>query len=81
MLTDWQFIDCNTLRENKSGYEIHLDGGTWFHPLRLKPVASPQMRFTLQLKLLRSGLEHIKYIGDDRHSEKKSHKKLKLVAS
>ncbi len=63
---NWQFIDRNTLRENKSGYEIHLGGGTWFHPLRLRPKAPQGMNFTHQLKLLRSGLEHIQSIGNGR---------------
>ncbi len=81
MLTDWQFIDCNTLRENTSGYEIHLCGGTWFHPLRLKPQAPESMKFTHQLKLLKSGLEHIKYLGDNRYSERNNQEELERIAS
>ncbi len=68
----WKFIDRNTLRENKSGYEIHLGGGTWFHPLRLRPKAPQGMNFSLQLKLLRSGIDHIQSIGNSRSTSNKA---------
>ncbi|MGH1439129.1 MAG: hypothetical protein ACRBBR_03365 [Cellvibrionaceae bacterium] len=59
----WQFADLNTLRDDDSGYEIHLEGGTWFHPKKLRPKAPEGMSFSKQLKLLRKGLQHIKSIG------------------
>jgi len=59
----WQFADLNTLRDSDSGYEIHLHGGTWFHPKKLRPLAPEGMNFSTQLKLLRKGLQHIKSIG------------------
>lgn len=59
----WQFADLNTLRDSDSGYEIHLEGGTWFHPKRLRPKAPDGMNFSVQLELLREGLKHIKSIG------------------
>lgn len=61
----WHFAGLNVLRENESGYEIHLDAGTWFHPKRLRPKAPEGMNFSTQITLLRKGLKHIKSIGGD----------------
>ncbi|MFT6388586.1 MAG: hypothetical protein ACJAUP_001969 [Cellvibrionaceae bacterium] len=63
----WRFADLNTLRDSDSGYAIHLEGGTWFHPKRLRPKAPENMSFSIQLKLLRKGLQHIKSIGIGNH--------------
>ena len=60
----WHFADLNTLRDLDSGYEIHLESGTWYHPKRLRPRAPGKMSFSTQLKLLRKGLAHIKSIGN-----------------
>jgi len=59
----WQFADLNTLRDSDSGYEIHLEGGTWFHPKKLRPKAPEDMNPSMRLKLLRKGLQYIKSIG------------------
>ncbi len=61
----WQFADLTTLREKESGYEIHLEGGTWFHPKKLRPKAPEGMDYSLRLTTLRHGLQHIKAIGGD----------------
>lgn len=61
----WQFADLNTLRDSDTGYEIHLEGGTWFHPKKLRPKAPEGMNFSVKLKLLRKGLQHIKAIGSN----------------
>ncbi|MFT6388585.1 MAG: hypothetical protein ACJAUP_001968 [Cellvibrionaceae bacterium] len=64
---NWQFTTHNILCELQSGYEIHLAGGTWLHPKRLKPLSSKGIEFPDQLSLLRSGLQYIKSIGNDRN--------------
>lgn len=66
---NWQFTKHNILRELSSGYEIHLLSGTWFHPKRLKPVSANDIEFPDQLSLLRSGLQHIKSIGNNRNQD------------
>lgn len=66
---NWQFTDQHILCEMQSGYEIHLDGGTWFHPKRLKPVSKHCVDFPEHLSLLRSGLQYIKSIGDNRNAD------------
>lgn len=60
---NWQFIDMNTLEEERSGYKIHLLSGTWFHPGKLKPEFPPHIELPEQMQLLRSGLSHIRSIG------------------
>lgn len=66
---NWQFTHHNILREIESGYEIHLDGGTWFHPKRLRPVVPTNTSFPDQITLLRKGLKHIKLIGEDKNQQ------------
>lgn len=61
----WRFADLYTLREVETGYEIHLEGGTWFHPKKLRPRAPEGMEYSIRLKILRGGLQHIKSIGGD----------------
>ncbi len=69
---NWQFTNQNVLRENESGYEIHLDKGTWFHPKRLKPVVTRNLEIVDQMSLLRSGLRYIKSIGNN-HNQNIEH--------
>jgi hypothetical protein len=62
----WNFVDSSTLKEAQSGYIIHLVSGTWFHPIKLKPEAPNGIDFPEEIKLLKSGLRHIKSIGEAR---------------
>jgi hypothetical protein len=64
----WQFIDTNTLQEMETGYSIYLVSGTWFHPQKIKPISPPDIPFPKQIKLLRSGLSHIKSIGHNKQA-------------
>lgn len=64
---NWQFTEHGILREMGSGYEIHLDGGSWDHPKRLKPVANNRLEFPESIALLRSGLRYIKAAGYNRN--------------
>ena len=60
----WQFTDSTTLADLESGLKIHLLAGTWFHPEKLKSETPEGMGYAEQLKLLKSGLRHMRSIGN-----------------
>jgi hypothetical protein len=62
----WQFADNNTLVDEDSGFKIHLLLGTWFHPGKLKSETPEGMEYADQLKILKSGLRHMRSIGKER---------------
>lgn len=67
----WTFVDLTTLREIESGYEIHLEAGTWFHPKKLRSVAPEGINYSKKLSLLRKGIQHIKSIGNAKDESEK----------